>query len=66
MILSLSHYDLDGIACQILLSKKGDILRRLCSYNTLDTELCWVEDRLLETRYISEVYITDLSLTDLS
>lgn len=65
MILSLSHYDLDGIACQILLSKKGDIVRRLCSYNTLDIELCWVEDRLLETRYISEVYITDLSLTDL-
>lgn len=60
--ISLSHIDMDGVTCQIVISKNLDKVEYLnCNYNNINEYLDIIQDMLL--RYsIHNVFITDLSL----
>lgn len=60
--ISLSHIDMDGVTCQIIISKNLDKVEYLnCNYNNINEYLDIVQDML--SRYnIENVFITDLSL----
>lgn len=74
MILSLSHYDLDGVSCQLVLDEylgKTDMITKMnIGYNKIDEYINIIEDFCISQRPDS-VYVTDLSfdikqLTNLS
>ncbi len=64
-ILSLSHTDLDGVGCQIVLYQAyGDLTIMNCGYSNLKEYINMIEDHLHRHRIISKVYITDLHFTE--
>jgi len=63
-ILSMSHTDLDGIGCQIILRQTfGEITRMNLSYNKVDEYLEILEDYCIHNRP-QKVFITDLSFNE--
>jgi oligoribonuclease NrnB/cAMP/cGMP phosphodiesterase (DHH superfamily) len=60
-IISLSHIDLDGISCQLLLDQAYTNIKQYnCNYNDISEYLEYIDDNCSEFRP-SKVFITDLS-----
>ena len=63
MILSLSHYDLDGISCQFVISNYlGSISRMNCGYDKVDEYIDIVDDSCGHQKP-QHVFVTDLSFS---
>jgi len=69
MIFNLSHYDLDGVGCNIVLhnffkESKTNIIRENCSYDKLTEKLFEMEDYIKRIYGVKYVFITDLSFEE--
>lgn len=63
MILSLSHYDLDGISCQFVINQHlGNISRMNIGYNKVDEYINIIDDSCAHQRP-NMVFVTDLSFS---
>lgn len=61
MVVSLSHIDLDGVGCQIVLNKNLKNVEYLnCNYDKIEDHLIQIEE-ILDRRKVSHCFITDLS-----
>ena len=64
LTLSLSHIDLDGVFCQILLENKfPNTLCYNCNYNKIDEYLIILDD-VLSHKEVSQLIVSDLSFNE--
>jgi len=65
MIFNLSHYDLDGVGCNIVLYQFfKNFVRDNSSYSNLKEKLFEMDDYLSRTPYIKYVFVTDLAFEE--
>lgn len=63
MTLSVSHYDLDGISCQIPLYRTFDVIKKMnISYKDVDNYITIIDDFCFNNKP-ARVFVTDLSFT---
>lgn len=64
MIISLSHIDLDGVSCQIVLSKHFQNVEYLnCNYDNIKDYFDIIKN-IIETKKVQKVFVTDLSFNE--
>ena len=66
MIVNLSHIDLDGVGCQVIINKnfkKERVEYFNCNYNELESKLDTIES-VLKRNKVDVLFITDLSINE--